>query len=315
MVADPKETPWGTRRITEHHDVADVVHRRDLGPDAWRYARREVRARRWRRFSRDVFIAHNGPLTDDQTERAVLASCPPGSALAGLTAARRAGLRGFAPDAVYVTIPCGNRSPLLDGVVVHYSRFLGPEDVRPDAHPRHTRPARAVLDAAAWADSDRYARAIVLASVQQRLVTPAHLTDALPRRGPCLRHALIVESIEDAAGGIQSLPEREFEEICRAFGLPKPSRQVILRRPDGRYFLDIDFDEYKLSAEIDGRPHMDVLQWTADLDRANQVVVSGRSVMRFTSYAVRHERARVGMTLVEALTTRGWSGPSGDSIR
>src|SRR5699024_8326659 len=135
--------------------------------------------------------------------------------------------------------------------------------------------------------TDKYARAIMLASVQQRLVTPSMLTDALPGRGPCLRHALLVESIDDAAGGIQSLTEREFEEIRRAFGSPEPSRQKVLRRPDGRYYLDVDFDEYGLSVEIDGRPHMDVKQWSADLDRANQIVVSGRSVMRFTSYAVR----------------------------
>src|SRR5690625_770578 len=309
MVADSTQTPWDREPITSSGTQSDVVHRRELSADELRVAHRHIRARRWTRFTRDVFITHNGPPTVDQAERAVLAACPLEAALSGLTAATRWGLRGFAPREIYVTIPCGCRHPRISGTVVHYSRFLEPRDVHSGQGPRVTLPDRSVLDAATWADADRYARAIVLASVQQRVITPAQLRDALPRRGPCLRHALIIESIDDAEGGIQSVPEREFEEIRRAYGLPEPSRQVVLRRPDGRYYLDVEFAEYSLSIEIDGRPHMDVRQWSADLDRANQIVVSGRAVMRFTSYAIRHERPRVGATLVNALMNRGWNGP------
>lgn len=131
----------------------------------------------------------------------------------------------------------------------------------------------------------------------------------MPSRGPCLRHALIEETIEDAAGGIASLPEREFAQIVRAFQLPEPARQRVLRHNDGRYFLDAYWEEYDLAVEVDGRPHMDVTAWDADLDRANEIVLDRRTMLRFTSFAVRSRATMVGSTLVRALTVRGWRAP------
>ena len=66
-----------------------------------------------------------------------------------------------------------------------------------------------------------------------------------PRRAlqarPMQAHALITESIEDAEGGIASVPGREFEQIRRQFGLPAPDRQAVVRRAGGRYYLDVDW--------------------------------------------------------------------------
>lgn len=139
-------------------------------------------------------------------------------------------------------------------------------------------------------------------------MTPEQLHDALSRRGPCLRHALIVETIDDAAGGIASVPEHEFAVIVRAFHLPEPARQRVLPRRDGRRYLDADWADYRLSVEVDGRGHLDVVTWDSDLDRANDLVIDGRTLLRFTSYAIRHRPESVGETLIRALIARGWDG-------
>lgn len=285
-----------------------IIHRRDLTPEDLRTVRRQVVARRWQRVSRDVFVTHNGPLTADQRLWACLLAAPLGSALSGVTAASLDGLRGFPQDVVHLTVPCGTSAPRLDDVVAHYSRFLDDADVHPLREPRRTRPARSLIDAATWAATDDSARAVVLAGVQQRLVTPAHLEAALPGRAHCLRRSLIDESIGDAKGGVASVPEHEFTSITDMFGIPRPTRQQVLQRPDGRYYLDADWEEFRMSAEVDGRPHMSVLQWDADLDRANEIAIDDRTIFRFTSYAIRHKAMRVGNVLARALTARGWSG-------
>lgn len=287
---------------------AGVLHRHEVPPAFARHVRREVRARRWQRIGRDVFVSHNGELGSRQRLQAAVKASPRGAALAGLTAAELDGLQGFATGAIFVTQPCGTRDPRLPGVVVHYSRFLAEPDVHPLKVPRRCRLPRSIVDATAWASEDNRARAIVLAGVQQRLVTPEQLRDALSRRGPCLRHALIAETVDDAAGGVASVPEREFAVLVRAFHLPEPVRQRILRRADGRCYLDADWAEFRLAAEVDGRGHLDVFTWDADLDRANDIVIDGRTLLRFTSYAIRHRPESVGETLRRALIARGWDG-------
>lgn len=130
----------------------------------------------------------------------------------------------------------------------------------------------------------------------------------LSRRGPCLRHALIAETVDDAAGGIASVPEREFALIGRTHGLPEPTRQRILERPDGRCCLEADWAQFQLAVEVDGRGHLDVVAWDTDLDRANDIVIDGRTLLRSTSVAIRRRPESVGATLVRALLARGWDG-------
>jgi hypothetical protein len=163
---------------------------------------------------------------------------PPRSALAGPTSLTLDGLHGFDDERIHVVIPAGDRRPSMHGLVVHESTELSDADVHPSQEPRRTRSARSVVDLASWSTSDRYARAVVIAAFQQGLVNTAGIRDALSRRGPCRRRGLIVESILDASGGIQSLPERDFDDLRRLIGLPPPSRQRRIRGRDGRYYLD-----------------------------------------------------------------------------
>lgn len=273
--------------------------------------RSEIRARvesgRWRRPCRGVLVTHNGPLTREQEIQVCLLAAPPGSALAGPTAAEIDGLAGFESDDLWLTVPYGQRPFRRSGVVVLRSRHLGPDDVHPLREPRRTRIERSVLDMSINSRSPQAARAPILAAVQQRVTMPERLRAALERRAQCAHRALIAETIDDAEGGVHSLPELQFARILRRRGLPQPTRQRPVRRSDGRYYLDADWDDVDLSAEIHGLQHLEVRNWDADLDRHNELTVDGRRVLQFTSYAVRRLPERVGDQVERGLRRAGWS--------
>jgi len=262
----------------------------------------------WQRPHHRVVVTHNGPLTPQQHLWVALCAAPPGSVLSGATAAAQDGLRGFEDRTIHVTIRQGQRRPLVDGAAFRWSGQLSALDVHPLRSPPRTRTARSLLDMAADATSDRAARSVLLAGVQQRLVQPPALTEALLTRGPCLRHALILETIEDSTGGVHSVPEREFRQLVRARGLPEPARQRLLQRPDGRYYLDSDWSDYGVSVEVQGSHHHRIESWDDDLERHNAISAGGRRVMHFSSYAIRHRSGRVASLLAEALQTGGWRG-------
>ena len=88
----------------------------------------------------------------------------------------------------------------------------------------------------------------------------------------------------DVAGGIQSLPERDFDRLCVALGLPEPSRQVRVER-DGRYYLDVEWHAYETACEIHGIPHMQIVQWESDLARINEITIDGPRVLVCSSPA------------------------------
>ena len=281
-----------------------------------RYGKGVVRQRvargMWQRPCRGVIVTHNGPLTGEQAWAVALASAPPRSALAGPTALEVHGMDGFQDDQIHVVIPAGGRAPSWEGLVVHESGELSTADVHPLEQPRRTRVARSVIDLASWCTNDRYARAAVIAALQQGLANTARMRDALSRRGPCRRRGLIIESILDAAGGIQSLPERDFDALWRAAGLPRPTRQRRARTKDGRYYLDATWEALGMSAEIHGVPHHAVRQWDADLRRANEIVIGGDRLLIFSSYAIRHEQVAVADQLFRMARACGWTGPEPD---
>ena len=210
-----------------------------------------------------------------------------------------------------VVQPMGASRPPHADVRVHWSTMLDERDVHPGRAPRRTRPARSLIDAASWSATDAVARAIVIGGVQQGLVRTSDLRDALSRRGSCRRRALIVQSVLDAAGGIQSLPERDFDQLRRLGRLPRPTRQARRQRPDGRYYLDVSWDEFEAAVEIHGIPHLEVPQWEADLSRANEITIGGEQLLIFSSFAVRHQGQRVIDQVTRLLISRGWRPDEG----
>jgi hypothetical protein len=296
---------WTLEHVLQRQ--AGVVRPRDVA--AWltpAEIRREVAEGRWRMPHYRVYVAQNSQLTAEQERWVCLLAGPPGAVLCGLTAAALDGFEGFDSPENHLVIPEGSRRPRRPNLVVHYSTHLGRADVHPIREPRRTRPARSLVDAATFCRNERATRAIILAGVQQRLVRPADLRDALTRRGPCLHHALITESINDAEGGIASVPEHDFGLALRRFDLPPPDRQVIVRRAGGRYYLDAEWSRFGVGCEVHGAQHLEIPTWDADLDRHNELTAGGRRILQFSSYTVRHRKEYVAAIVGQALRHAGW---------
>jgi very-short-patch-repair endonuclease len=275
---------------------------------------------RWQKVGRGVVATQSGPLNERQMLRAVLLRAGPRSALAGLTAARLDGLKGFDDKAffadrpIHLLMPYGykRRTPPLGLTVVpHYSGRLDGTDVHPVRQPRRTRIARSLVDAASWMATDRGAMAVLAAGVEQRLARADDLRLVADRIGAFHRRKLIVETIGDIAGGSQSLSELDFiHQVVRAFQLPEPSRQAARRDARGRRrWIDAMWDQYKIVVEIDGAQHTeDALQRWDDMERDIDLGLAGYQTLRFPAWLVRNDPEYVARRILDALRRAGYQG-------
>ncbi len=287
--------------------VISRVQARRLLSDA--FVRRELANRRWQVAHRGIYVTTNGDLSRVQRNWVgilVAGAGQPSAPLAGLSALNSSGLRGYPTDLVDV---------YADGYVKNPPRFVrchrcGPVPataVQLSRNPPRTSLARAVIDAARWSPSDVRARAIIAASVQQRLVRPKALIDAVQQLSRLRRSELITATIQDTAGGSESISELDFLRLCRTGALPMPSRQTVVRDADGRNrYRDAHFEEWKLHVEIDGSQHMDVASWWADMQRQNAMWIEGERILRFPAWAIRNEPQKVIETVRAALVAAGW---------
>jgi Protein of unknown function (DUF559) len=235
-----------------------------------------------------------------------------GAALAGLTAARLQGFRGFDDKArsIHLLLPATRtareiRPPLR--VTVHYSRHLTPADIHPVRQPPQTRIARSLVDAAAWMGTDRGAQAVLAAGVQQRLARVSDLLAEADRNERLRRRKLIKLALADIAGGSHALSELDFTRlVVRQFNLPEPDRQVPRRDGQGRRrWLDAVWDKARLVVEIDGAAHIDVLTYWDDMDRGNHLELGHHHVLRFPSWVIRYRPEYVADEIRQALRDAG----------
>jgi len=265
---------------------------------------------RWRQVHAGIFSAHNGPL--GEVARLWVASLAAGDGepapLAGRTALGLLGLRGFEPDRIDVLIPAGRRADTPPRtVVVHRTSALPPDDVMPRWRPPCTTAARSIVDAASWARSDREATTVVAMAFQQGLVGLDEVQAVLDRLPRAKRRKQTWLASIDAAGGAHSLGELDMTRLLRRAGLPEPTRQALRVDASGkRRYVDLFFEEYGLHVEIDGAHHLSADQAWLDMDRQNQVWLSGEVVLRFPAWLVRQQPLTVVANIQRALEAAGW---------
>jgi very-short-patch-repair endonuclease len=304
--------------LVEDHALAELLSKQDgvvrvgaameyMTRDALRW---RVSSGRWQQPCRGIVVAQPGPLTEIQALRVAVLRAGPGAALAGLTAARLDGLGGFSDrrqHPIHLLVPASRprrrTHPDLP-LVVHYSRLLGAEDVHPVREPRRTRVARSLVDAAAWAERDRRAQAVLAAGVQQRLARPGDLLAVVAANQRLPRRAMIKATLDDIAGGAQALSELDLTRLVRRYRLPEPDRQAPRRDPAGRRrWLDAVWEEARLIVEVDGIHHIDAAEYWADMDRDNDFTLSGYRILRFPAFVVRYRADYVAGKIRGALRT------------
>jgi hypothetical protein len=205
-----------------------VVSRRQLHQVelTWHHVDARIRAGVWQELGPSVFLPHGGPLSEQQKLGAAVLHGGKGAVLSGLTAARADGLEGFETAAFHVVTPHGSNRDDLEheqlSVKVHESRRLTDADVHPTRNPPRTRLTRSIVDGASLASNDGRCRAIIAASVQQRLVRPCELIVVARARRTLARRALIIETIGDVEGDRSHCQSSNICEGSDASGCPCP---------------------------------------------------------------------------------------------
>lgn len=249
--------------------------------------RTEVRAGRWRCHGLQTVALHNGSLTAQaRLWQAVWETGDKVAVLDGVTALQVAGLRNYDDDTIHVSVVHTAAVKKLPGVGLHKVIRRIPGEVAPTGIPR-TRPAVAALRAAYWAASDRQAALVLVMTVQQRLAPAEQLIEVSRQLRGRKRRRFIELVLADIADGVQSLGELDFARLCRARGLPEPSRQVMRQGPNGRMYLDVRWAASRLVVEIDGAQHREGLNVSADNLSRNAVTLQSDRVLRIDLIGLR----------------------------
>ncbi|PKH37362.1 hypothetical protein CXG46_18040 [Nocardioides alpinus] len=256
---------------------------------------------------------HNSDISDVGHQWAAVLQGGPRACLDRESALVAGGLERYDVRRHRVSVPRGarvRRSRLYD---IRQTRRWEAADLAPSGIPR-TRPDVAGVRAALWADSDRQAVHVLTLVVQQGLTTAELLGTQALRIRRDRRRRLVHETILDLLDGARSLGELDVVRELRRRHLPVPTRQVVRKGRDGRYYLDLYWEEYALVLEIDGIHHTWATNVVGDALRQNSLVIDGDRVLRMPLLGLRLEPDAFFRQVEEALTIGGWR-PARDQPR
>jgi hypothetical protein len=263
------------------------------------YVDDHVAARRWQPVSGVVVSTTTGELSREQLMWAGVLHAGPGSAVGGLTALERRGLRNWHRDEVCILLAKSHNLEPLAGV--RFVETRRPVGLLATGSPPTWRVEPAALLFAAYVRSSRTALGLLAAVVQQRLSTADRLMAELPRMHPLRRSRLFRATLETVADGSHSVYELDLIRMCRSEGLPLPDRQSRRRDASGRLrYSDAEWrlpDGRVVVLEVDGGFHMEVEHWEEDIVRERDLVTTGAIVLRCTGREIRDESPRIAASL------------------
>lgn len=94
--------------------------------------------------------------------------------------------------------------------------------------------------------------------------------------------------------------------VIRPYNLPEPDRQQRRKDSHGKNrYLDAVWEKARIVVEIDGSQHTNPLDYWEDMDRDNDLKISGGyDVLRFPAWLVRRYPAHVARSIRQALAAR-----------
>ncbi len=247
----------------------------------------------WQRLLPGVYLTVTGTPTRRQLEIAALRYAGPGSAITGLAALRRHGVR--VPDHSLITVLVRRGRSRADGSFVRVSATTRmPGYVCVDGPVEFTMAARAIADAARELGSFREFRALVADAVQGRFckvdVLARELADTARKQSSWLRQAL-----GEVADGVRSVAEADLRDLIIRGGLPRPMFNARLFAA-GQFLgvADAWWPDAGVAAEVDSREwHVSPEDWERTLARHTRMGRYGIVVQHFTPRQIRTERDRV----------------------
>ena len=256
-------------------DQCGVAHRRQLAECGVSPAKlRWKLGRTWRQILPGVVLLSSGLPTIEQRQVAALLYAGPRSWLAGPTALR---LHGVTPPdetrRLHVLVPTPRRSRDMSWVSVRRTG-LDQERVMERGPLRWSSLPRALVDAAAAADNDDTARAMIIEAVQRRLVRLDDVAHWIEVRRPNGRRRLR-EALGEAAIGAWSVPEADLARLLTTSRLLPPVwANPQLKNVDGNRLTTPDqwLDEVGMAVMVQSqRFHAGVLHWEATVESCDDL--------------------------------------------
>ena len=263
------------------------------------YADDQLSAERWRLVSDVVVSTTTGSLTRQQLMWAGVLHAGPGSAIGGLTALERRGLKNWHRDDITVLLAKSHNLQPLAGV--RFVETRRPVGLNATGELLTWRTEPAALLFAAYTPSLRTGLGLLAAVVQQRLTMPERLLKEIDRMQPLRRAKRFKQMLGQIADGAQSLAEAQIETMCVDHGLPLPARQSKRLDASGRVrYTDAEWplpDGRRAMLEVDGGFHMEVGHWEDDIARERDLVATGAVVLRCTDRELTDEPSRIAASL------------------
>lgn len=259
----------------------------------------------WRRLERGIF------LTAD-VEPSFEARAWTGTLLGGddarvgdLAAARLHGLADEDPDRIKVLVPHAQRHAPRRGYEFVRER-AGTRGRSVGGSPRTT-VEDTVLDLCTTARPEDVVGWVTLA-VERRRTTSRRLQRALAGRGRHPQRALLQGLLADVAVGVRSPLEMTYlRDVERAHGLDVLVTRQLPSRAH-RAVRDVQYTQYGVVVELDGRLGHTELGRFRDLDRDNEASLDGLLTLRFGASDLHGRPCAVAAKVVRALRQRGWTG-------
>jgi very-short-patch-repair endonuclease len=245
-------------------------------------------------------VGHRAP-SPEATYMAAVKACGEGALLAGRAAAWLLGLIKGAPPPAEVVTPSDRR---IRGIRIHRSRV----DLTPDAWKWRgipvTKPARTLVDVAAFLSLDDLARACHEAGVRHG-TTPRDVDEVLARRPKSQGAKNLRRVLHGDVHVTLSELERRFLQHVREIRRPRPITNKVAA--GGR--VDCHWPDHKLIVELDSyRYHSSRHAWEADRRRERAARAAGNEFRRYTYGDVFEHPRLMRRELCELL-------PSNDPIR
>ena len=146
---------------------------------------------------------------------------------------------------------------------------------------------------------------LVTKAVQRRLTTVKRLRHGLDERARHRHRALLRDLLYDLDAGAESPIElRYLRDVERPHGLPRGSRQQ--SRSGLPYMTDVDYKEFGLIVELDGRAGHEGIGRFRDMDRDNRHALVDATTLRYGHYDLASRPCAVACQVYFALAVRGY---------
>jgi hypothetical protein len=272
------------------------------------YIRARLDGGQWVRLHPGVVATFTGPLTRQATTWAAVLYAGAGATLSHHTAAEVHRLVDELDDDIHLTVPVGRRVRSRRGVQIHYAHRL--PDTRDDSRvPAVVNVNDTVLDLVDVSARPKEAIDWVTRACQRRRTNPQRLRAALALRKKIRWRAMVEAALTDVADGAETPLELAYlRKVERAHGLPTGARQRHRRSGGRSQWVDVEYTDFGVRVELDGRIGHVGDGAFRDRRRDNASVLEGFATLRFGWADVYHDSCATAGEVATVLAAKGWAG-------